>query len=527
MDVSFNYKLSILKNSLLIGFILVAISSGFDLEKGFNPQTKEITTRFFSDPLIDIPTPAFQKKKGASTYGEVIEFIQNTVESHAEYAELASLGTSQKGLNIPIIFLRSPTAKNPLRIWFQGGLHGDEIGSVESMLFLLHELLTDSVHLLEQAEFAIVPVANPDGFSKEDRFSANGLDLNRDQTKMLAPETEFLKDAFHSFAPEIAVDFHEYRPYRKDYVNYGRAGITSPYDAMFLHTSNENVPEDLRKMIHRQFVLPAMDKMEEAGYRTSGYFSTVDIQGKTHFRLGSASARSTSTSYALSNTISSLIEIRGVGISTTSLKRRVHSAFLIGMSYIHEGIRLGKGLKEFLHERAAIEKATVLVSYNRRMDTLRFIDLDKVEVQDFYLPIQDLSRQSVDISRVLPQAYLILGKDIKEVESRLNLLNIQCSRKQLSELPIERLRAYAVDNYSMDGTLYEGSKMQNLTCHLEPLDAKEYSVKQEVLFIPVDQPRMGHLVELLEPDAPNSLFSFSIIQLTASKTINILRYEKG
>ena len=64
-------------------------------------------------------------------------------------------------------------------------MHGNEPASTEGVLFLLTQLLSNSEyhHLLDRLELAIVPMVNIDGYEKQDRYAANGLDLNRDQTK--------------------------------------------------------------------------------------------------------------------------------------------------------------------------------------------------------------------------------------------------------------------------------------------------------------------------------------------------------
>jgi hypothetical protein len=49
---------------------------------------------------------------------------------------------------------------------------------------------------------------------------------------------------------------------------------------------------------------------------------------------GSTNARSSATNFALTNTISTLFEIRGVGIGKTAFKRRVYITYLMALSYM-------------------------------------------------------------------------------------------------------------------------------------------------------------------------------------------------
>ena len=60
---------------------------------------------------------------------------------------------------------------------------------VQKVFYLIDQLLNDSIHLLNHLDISIVPMANIDGYESHDRYAANGLDLNRDQTKLMAKES--------------------------------------------------------------------------------------------------------------------------------------------------------------------------------------------------------------------------------------------------------------------------------------------------------------------------------------------------
>ena len=82
-------------------------------------------------------------------------------------------------------------------------MHGNESASTEGMLYLIHDLLNNSPETLDYLDISIVPMANIDGYLKISRYASNGLDLNRDNTKLMAPETIALKKAFNKFSPDL------------------------------------------------------------------------------------------------------------------------------------------------------------------------------------------------------------------------------------------------------------------------------------------------------------------------------------
>jgi len=234
-----------------------------------NPQSKKITNDFFPDykELLEI-TPALKKKKGFTNYEELMTFLTDLKNKFPDKMEIRFIGESQKGYQIPIVFLNSGK-KNNLKVWLKGGLHGNEPAGTEGLLYLLDRLLNDSSlkYLLDNTNLAILPMANIDGSIKQNRYASNGLDLNRDQTKLMAKESISIKQAFTNFNPDIAVDFHEYRPYRKDFARMSDFGITSVYDVMFLYSGNLNVPENIRKITDTLFVKNARSVVQSYGLK--------------------------------------------------------------------------------------------------------------------------------------------------------------------------------------------------------------------------------------------------------------------
>jgi murein tripeptide amidase MpaA len=117
---------------------LLFLSFGF--VQDFSPQSKEITQKFFPELNIDIQTPAFKKSKGFTNYEEMMTFLNALKQQHPDVMDIKFIGESQKGKSIPMVMLNSNSSAKKLRVWFQGGLHGDEMASTEGMFYLLDRL---------------------------------------------------------------------------------------------------------------------------------------------------------------------------------------------------------------------------------------------------------------------------------------------------------------------------------------------------------------------------------------------------
>ncbi len=486
-----------------------------------NPQSKKITEKFFPEyEALENITPALQKKRGYTDYEELMTFINNLVEKHADKIALSFIGESQKGKKIPKVVLSNPGNNEKIKVWMQGGLHGNEPASTESMLYLMDKLLNDSAYtyLLDRIELVIIPMANIDGYLRQNRYAANGLDLNRDQTKLMAPESVALKTAFTDFNPEVGLDFHEYRPYRKDFAQLSNFGITSAYDAMFLYSGNPNVPENLRKLTKTLFVENASKQLDKNNLRHHDYISTGKFSGDIQFNQGSNNSRSSATSYALNNTISTLLEIRGVGIGRTSFKRRIHTSLLIALSYLETSYNNIERIKNEINSANQLKNDVVVTNAkNIYDDTIKAIDLDTRELIDLDVTIRDAWDSKAKLTRPRPKGYLIEASQIDLIE-KLKILGATVETlEEDTEIEVE---SYKITDYDRDNMKYEKVNLQTVKTELK---------KETILFlkgtysITMDQRRANIIAEVLEPEAPNSFVKFGVLKTENGQKLPIYR----
>ena len=486
-----------------------------------NPQSKKITNDFFPDyqELLEI-TPALKKKKGFTNYEELMTFLNSLKNKFPDKIEIKFIGESQKGYEIPIVFLNSEN-KNNLKVWFKGGLHGNEPAGTEGLLYLLDRLLNDGSlkQLLDNTNIAILPMANIDGYIKQNRYASNGLDLNRDQTKLMALESINIKQAFTNFNPDIAVDFHEYRPYRKDFARMSDFGITSVYDVMFLYSGNLNVPENIRAITDTLFVENARSVLDNFKLRHHDYISTTKYLGEIQFNQGSTNARSSATSYALNNTISTLIEIRGVGIGKTSFKRRVNSAFSIALSYLKTTVENSDFIKSELKKSLNYNSSDIVVTSSRTVEKeiIQTIDLNSNKIIDYEVTIRDALRSNPTLVRDRPLGYLILEENIELIE-KLRVLGLEVNIVENDT--IMKVEKFKITDYNDNFDKYEKMNLQSVKALLVE---DEITIKQGTYLILTNQRTSNILTELLEPEAPNSFVSFGILKTEINQILPIYR----
>jgi hypothetical protein len=88
--------------------------------------------------------------------------------------------------------------------------HGNEQSAKEAALRLVRDLAVGELKpYLKQANFLIIPQANPYGNWFDQRQNEQNLDLNRDHVKLESEEVRAIHRVFRGWTPEVTLDVHE------------------------------------------------------------------------------------------------------------------------------------------------------------------------------------------------------------------------------------------------------------------------------------------------------------------------------
>ena len=504
-----------------IKYLFFAVLMNLSIYGQFNPQNNEITMRFFPDPDLEINTPAFGKK-GFTNYDDLMGYLNKLAVAHPTEISLSFIGESQKKKKIPMVILNRANGQEKIQVWFQGGLHGDEPAGTETMLYLMDKILNDPSYsyLLDKITLTIVPMANIDGYEKLDRYAADGLDLNRDQVKLMAPESNYLKKAFSDFGAEVAVDFHEYRPFRKDYNELGTDGICSIYDAMFMFSGNLNLPQNLRDYTKDVFIENAKNIIESNKLNTRYYITTAKKSDEVIFRQCTSEARSSTTSYALTNCVSALIETRGVNLQKTSFKRRINATFLIATSFLKTAYDDAEKIKEVLRISNNTKPENLVVLYDRPIEkqTIRAISLkDNTEIA-LDVKVSNALKCIPVLERKRPFAYLILPEH-KKLADKLIILGLEV--EELAEVKTVKVDRYIVTSVMESPDEDEGYKAQTVETSVLTI---EKSFPKGTFIVYLNQKNAKIATEVLEPESENGFIKFQVISTNLNEELPIYRY---
>lgn len=202
------------------------------------------------EPLIPYPTLT-----------EIYDSIDSVLIAHPDICRGVTIGTSVQGRPIRAVVVSDNPATEEIEpeMRIHGGIHGNEPAASTTTLHYL-EVLTDEYltspmceYIINNTETWIVPVLNPDGYVADNRYNANGVDLNRNLSYMWVPwsthgpypfsepETAALRDITMQSWPEI-----------ENFINPFTAGLSlhtgaNCFNSAWNYTENP-LPEDVNLM---------------------------------------------------------------------------------------------------------------------------------------------------------------------------------------------------------------------------------------------------------------------------------------
>ena len=104
-------------------------------------QTEALVSKFFPDPDIQMTTPGFSKTSGFMNYTDMMDYLQVLANKRSDIVKIQFIGESVSGKKIPLVFLSKEPEKSKIKIWMQGGLHGNEPAGTESLLLFINDLV--------------------------------------------------------------------------------------------------------------------------------------------------------------------------------------------------------------------------------------------------------------------------------------------------------------------------------------------------------------------------------------------------
>ena len=219
-----------------------------------------------------------------SDYEEMMRYCRS-LEAGSHWVKLEIIGKSGQGRDLPMLILSKDRAFTPDAaralgkpvILIQNGIHAGEIEGKDASLMLMRDMaalhkydaLLDSVTLLVLPTFSVDAAERRSHWNRINqngpdemgwRHTPVGLNLNRDYTKLDAPEMRALiGNVYTKWWPELLID------------NHTTDGADSRYDVTYATNHGAGVPPSLDRWYTVAIDSGMVGRLEERGHLVAPY----------------------------------------------------------------------------------------------------------------------------------------------------------------------------------------------------------------------------------------------------------------
>lgn len=471
-----------------------------------------------TDAVIQTPTMMLEDKTAVASYQEVLGYLKALAEKYPLRVSFRKIGVTPQGRDV--VALRFGEDKNgkKLKVWIQGGLHGNEPAPVDAVCLLSDYLLksTEGQELIKDLDIMCLAVANPDGYDKLQRKSGSGLDLNRDMTKMADPMTAMLKKAWLDFRPDVSFDIHEFNPRRKEIKEFYGEDLETNYDVLLMTSGHPNISPSLKRLQQYMFV-PAMHKaLVKNAYKYAPYFTPQVIRGKMQANLEAKSPQSSATWNALAGSVSLFAEIKGIGYGRKNFGKRMMVGFTLAKEVLATAQTHRHEIMKVTRKREVLAKndSVVTVFHPQSKEvSYSFLNLASGKLEEKNMIGMDALSPIVDVIRKRPVAYLLKPNCRQAVDS-LRQLGIEV--QILGKSQTFRVERYVAQNVKQQKIQWEGIHPVTMQVTVTPQTIK---AGKGWFLVNVQQELADLIVTLLEPECANGYAAFEVLPVKEGQTL--------
>ncbi len=498
------------------------------------PYNAAVAARFPA-PSVIYNTPGLQEGRSSFTSNAEIQtwlrdLAATAMRSPGLKAAVMPVGQSQRGETLEALVLTRAAgtdaatlaASGRPTVLLIGQQHGDEPAGTEALLVVARELAQGLLRpTLERVNVIIVPRANPDGSTMQQRVTANGADMNRDHLLLNTPEAQALARLIRDYHPTVVVDAHEYTVVGRFLQKFD---AVQKYDALLQYATTANLPEFLTKAAEEWYRRPLLAALKAQGLSAEWYYTTSTDLADKKISMGGTQPDTSRNVNGLKNAVSLLIETRGVGIGRLHIQRRVHTHVTAISSVLASTAQrasdLGQ-LRPYIEKELAgmACKEDAVVEAGPTLAQQELIMLDPVTGADKTLRVEwnsALTLRKIK-ARVRPCGYWLSAGSRTAVE-RLRLHGVQVLRvkepsSMLGDIYRETARS-AGARQDVRGTIADaGQQIVKIDVALVRgvIDAPTGS-----FYVPLNQPLANLIIAALEPDTQSSFVANQLIDSVSS-----------
>ncbi|OTB00844.1 hypothetical protein M426DRAFT_65095 [Hypoxylon sp. CI-4A] len=439
--------------------------------------------------------------------------------------------TSEEGRPFPFVLLSNPSRqesdKSKLRVWIQGGVHGNEPAGDQAVLALLGKLDADRAwreRLLERLDITLLPRYNPDGVAYFQRALASNLDPNREHTKLFREISRGHKRLLSSFSPHVTVDMHEFTGTRPS----GPDGVYKHgMDALIAAGKNLNTHPDIRNISETLFATGIGERITKKGFRWEPYFTGASTGSNIVLDEAGSDGKAGRNNYALAQSITILCEVRGIRLADQHFQRRVATALNMVSAILDIAIEnidevyetVETAISKFIDSNDPI----VLTDYpNPTNRNITFVNRTNGALTQVPVTFLSTTPTTANLTRTRPEAYLI-PRTWADLASRLRDSGLEIETlKDGYKGPAEALR---ITSTAVARSYYEGAIQVTVTT--ETVQKEELVLPPGSFRVSTRQKNVALAFVTLEPENVDSYVRFNLIPVGTGDEYPVFRIPRA
>lgn len=411
---------------------------------------------------------------------------------------------------------------NKVRVWVQGAAHGNEPAGDEALLGLLGKFgaYPDWARsILDTTELVVMPRYNPDGVAYFQRTLATNYDPNRDHIKLAREQTRSIKRFFSDFNPHVVVDMHEYGAGTR----YGRYVHAS--DGLFSAAKNLNIAPSIRNVSEALFAKNMGEAMVARGLRWEPYAtgpSSTNASFQPRFEEAGTDGKIGRNAMGLTQAVTFLIEMRGIGIADQEFQRRTVAGITMARAVIETAAYHAAEVAAAVEGgRSAFIASTdpIVVTDNgvRQTRNYSMVEYETGAVTQVEIQWTSTTPAIANLTRSRPAAYIIPAA-WSDLAERLRVGGVQV--ETMTERYEREVQVYNVLNATLERAYYEGAVraavVTNSTQRVVSLPPGSFRVSTR-------QKNAAIAFVALEPENIDSYASFNIVPVEEGDEYPIYR----
>nr|WP_321225095.1 M14 family metallopeptidase [uncultured Psychroserpens sp.] len=473
----------------------------------------------------------FEKSNGleTATYDETIAFYESLAQTFSE-VKIDSIGETDSGkplhivtLSADAVFNYSEIRKSKRVLLINNGIHPGESDGTDATMMLFRDIVEGNIDMPKSTVLVTIPIYNVGGSLNRNsttrtnqngpesygfRGNARNFDLNRDFIKSDTKNARTFAQIFHLIQPDVFID------------NHVSNGADYQYTLTHLFTQHNKLGGDLGDFLHTKMMPQLEEKLVQKAWDITPYVNVFNRTPDEGFSQFMDSPRYSTGYTTLWNTLGMMVETHML----KPYKQRVEGTYELMKSMIEITEDEGETISALRKDAVSnfINKKVYPIQWTidtTKTTTLNFKGFEGTMIESnftgakrlkydtnkpFTKPVDYKNYMTSILDIEIPEAYII-PQGWWNIIELLKLNNIEMSRFERDT--ILTVKSYKIKNYETRKQPYEGH-YSHYNVALDVSEEKVTFFKGDYL-INTNQNGFRYVIETLEPQAPDSFFSWN------------------